>query len=157
MMWWWIRGVWEKILSWAIHECIHSVQQQHTIIILALLSVKSMICVQLKIHQLGRQHEFGLQQRSNLYQEWAATTALSPFAVTQLNSKTPPLHIQNLLSASQETSLWSTIFCVPIHLLGRKARDTSSSPAGMTVMKKCLRLLIKNEVLSLQLVFIFWI
>lgn len=106
--------------------------KKHTVFTLALLSVKAMICIQLKIHQLNRQHTSFVHNRALIStkreEQWQCCF---PLAVTQLNSKTSPVHTQNPLSASQEASLGFPIFCVPTHLLGRKARDTSSSPAVM--------------------------
>ena len=132
-------------LSWTRMYAPCPAAKKYTIITLTLSSVKdvllwkAMICVQLKIHQQNRKHMSLICNRCLISirseQQWQH---LVPLGGTQLNTKTAPVPAPELLSATLEPPLGSPIFCVPTHSLGRKARDTPSSPAGMPLPPKLM-------------------
>lgn len=130
-------------LSWTWMYAPCPTVKKHTIITLTLSSVKdvllwkAMICVQLKIHQQNRKHMSLTCNRCLISirsePQWQHCL---PLGVTQLNIKSPPVYVQELTSATSEPPLGFPIFRVTTHLLGKKARDTPSSPAAMPLLPK---------------------
>lgn len=102
---------------------------------------KAIICVQLKMHQQNRKYMSLICNRClTCNRSERQRQCRLPLGVTQLNTKTPPAPTQELPSATSKPPLESPSFCVPTHPMGKKARDTPSSGAGMPLLPKLIRL-----------------